>query len=163
MRTLIGTLLLAATYCLALASADPWDVGIGLVLGFLILRGFRSFIFPEEGPAGSKLLRSLVHLPRLIVAVFVDIVRGTVDVAQAVLSLRLPERDGFVSIPIGPRSEEGVDFSGFLNTLSPGSVYIGTDTDANSWVIHALDTEDEQQVVADAQDFYEHYQRPVLP
>ncbi len=87
MRTLIGTLLLAATYCLALASADPWDVGIGLVLGFLILRGFRSFIFPEQGPAGSNLLRSLVHLPRLIVAVFVDIVRGTVDVAQAVLSL----------------------------------------------------------------------------
>jgi multisubunit Na+/H+ antiporter MnhE subunit len=57
----------------------------------------------------------------------------------------------------------GVDFSGFLNTLSPGSVYIGVDTDANSWVIHALDAEDSQEVATEAQEFYERYQRPVLP
>jgi multisubunit Na+/H+ antiporter MnhE subunit len=75
----------------------------------------------------------------------------------------LPEYDGFVSIPVGPRSEKGVDFSGFLNTLSPGSVYIGIDTDANSWVVHALDAEDAQQIATEAQEFYEQYQRPVLP
>lgn len=163
MRTLVGTVLLAVTYCLALASADPWDIGMGLVLGFLVLRGFRSFIFPEPAPAGSNLLTSLLHLPRLIIALFVEIVRGTVNVAQAILSPTLPETDGFVSIPVGARSEEGTDFSGFLNTLSPGSVYIGIDTDANSWVIHALDAENPQQVTADAQAFYEQYQRPVLP
>ena len=163
MRTLLGTMLLAATYCLALASANPWDIGMGLVLGFLVLRGFRSFVFPEPAPAAGSLLSSLLHLPRLIIAVFVEIVRGTVNVARAVLSPRLPQDDGFVSIPVGARSEEGVDFSGFLNTLSPGSVYIGIDTDANSWVIHALDAEDAQQVAAEAQAFYEQYQRPVLP
>jgi multicomponent Na+:H+ antiporter subunit E len=163
MRTLIGTALLAVTYCLAMASTDPWDIGMGLVLGFLVLRGFRTFIFPEPSPAGSSLLRSLVHMPRLIIAVFVDVVRGTVSVARAVLSPQLPANDGFVSIPVGTRSEEGVDFSGFLNTLSPGSVYIGVDTDANSWVIHALDVEDGQKVASDAQAFYEQYQRPVLP
>ena len=163
MRTLVGTLLLAVTYCLALASANPWDIAIGLVLGFLVLRGFRTFIFPEPAPAGSNLLRSLVHLPRLIIAVFVEIVGGTVKVARAILSPQLPANDGLVSIPVGSRSAEGVDFSGFLNTLSPGSVYIGVDTDANSWVIHALEAEDEQQVAAEAQAFYEQYQRPVLP
>jgi multisubunit Na+/H+ antiporter MnhE subunit len=163
MRTLIGTLLLATTYCLALGSTDPWDIGLGLVLGYLVLRGFRSFIFPEPAPAGSNLLRSLVYLPRLIVAEFVEIVRGTWNVARAVLSPQLPETHGFVSIPVGSRTEEGVDFSGFLNTLSPGSVYLGVDTDANSWVIHALDADDAQQVAADAQAFYEKYQRPVLP
>ena len=163
MRTLVGTVLLAVTYCLALASANPWDIGIGLVLGFLVLRGFRAFIFPEPAPAGSSLLRSLVHLPRLVIALFVEIVRGTVTVARVTLSRQLPETDGFVSIPVGSRSEEGVDFSGFLNTLSPGSVYIGVDTDANSWVIHALEAGDEQNVAAEAQAFYEQYQRPVLP
>lgn len=163
MRTLIGTILLAVTYCLALASADPWDIGLGLVLGFLVLRGFRRFIFPEPSPAESNVLRSLLHLPRLMIAEFVEIVRGTVNVARAVLSPRLPDTHGFVSIPVGPRSEKGVDFSGFLNTLSPGSVYIGLDTDANSWVIHALDAEDAQEVAADAQAFYEKYQKPVLP
>jgi multisubunit Na+/H+ antiporter MnhE subunit len=163
MRTFIGTVLLAATYCLALASTDPWDVGLGLVLGFLVQRGFRSFIFPEPSPAGRNVLRSLLYLPRLILAEFIEIVRGTWNVARVVLSPQLPENHGFVSIPVGARSEKGVDFSGFLNTLSPGSVYIGIDTDANSWVIHALDVEDGQKVAADAQAFYEKYQRPVLP
>ncbi len=163
MRTLIGTVLLAVIYCLALASADPWDIGLGLILGFLVLRGFRTFIFPEPSPAAGNLLSSLVHLPRLVIAVFVDIVRGTVNVARAVLSPQLPQNHGFVSIPVGSRSEKGVEFSGFLNTLSPGSVYIGIDTDANSWVIHALDAESGQQIAADAQEFYEKSQRPVLP
>jgi multisubunit Na+/H+ antiporter MnhE subunit len=163
MRTLLGTVLLAVTYCLALASADPWDIGMGLVLGFLVLRGFRTFIFPEPAPDPSSLLNSLVHLPRLVIAVSAEIVRGTVNVARAVLSPQLPENHGFVSIPVGSRTEEGVDFSGFLNTLSPGSVYIGIDTDANSWVIHSLDAEDAQEVAAEAQAFYEQYQRPVLP
>jgi multicomponent Na+:H+ antiporter subunit E len=163
MRTLIGTVLLAVTYCLALASADPWDIGMGLVLGLLVLRGFRTFIFPEPSPAARNVLSSLVRLPRLIIAVFVEIVRGTVNVARAVLAPKLPENHGFVSIPVGPRSEKGIEFSGFLNTLSPGSVYIGIDTDANSWVIHALEAEDAQQVAAHAQAFYEQYQRPVLP
>jgi multisubunit Na+/H+ antiporter MnhE subunit len=163
MRTLIGTVLLAVIYCLALASADPWDIGAGMVLAFLVLRGFRAFIFSEPSPSESNVVSSLLHLPRLMIAVFVEIVRGTVNVARAVLAPRLPESDGFVSIPVGARSEMGVDFSGFLNTLSPGSVYIGLDTDANSWVIHALDAEDAQQVAAEAQDLYERYQRPVLP
>ena len=163
MRTLVGTLLLAATYCLALASTSPWDIGLGVILGFLVLRGFRSFIFPEPLPEGSNVLRSLLYLPRLITAEFVEIVRGTWNVASAVLSPRLPETHGFVSIPVGSRTDKGVDFSGFLNTLSPGSVYIGIDTDANSWVIHAMDAENPQEVAADAQAFYEKYQRPVLP
>jgi hypothetical protein len=47
MRTLIGTVLLAVTYCLALASADPWDIGLGLALGFLVLRGLRTLNLPE--------------------------------------------------------------------------------------------------------------------
>lgn len=163
MRTLIGTVLLALTYCLALASADPWDIGMGLVLGYLVLRGFRSFIFPTSAPPAVALLSSIVHMPRLIFAVFLDIVRGTVNVARAVLSPQLPDDGGFVSIPVGFRSEEGVDFSGFLNTLSPGSVYLGIDTDADSWVIHAMDAQNGENVAADAQEFYEKYQRPVLP
>ncbi|MCA9877650.1 MAG: Na+/H+ antiporter subunit E, partial [Thermomicrobiales bacterium] len=101
MRTLVGTLLLAATYCLALASANPWDIGLGLLLGFLLLRGFHAFIFPNPALGGGEVMRRLIHLPRLILAVFVEIVRGTLTVAKAVLSPHLPEDRGFVSIPVG--------------------------------------------------------------
>ncbi len=62
---------------ISLASADPWDIGLGLVLGFLVLRGFRTFVFPEPSPAGSNVLRSLVFLPRLIIAEFVEYLEKT--------------------------------------------------------------------------------------
>jgi multisubunit Na+/H+ antiporter MnhE subunit len=163
MRTLLGTLMLAATYCLTLASADPWDIGAGILLGYLVLRGFRGFIFNEPGATPGEVARRVVYLPRLVVATFAEIVRGTIVVARAVLSPHVPEKQGFVSIPIGRRTEDGVIFSGLLLTLSPGSVYIGVDRAADSWVIHSMDTSDEAVVVADAQNFYEKYQRPVLP
>lgn len=163
MRMLLGTLILAATYCLTLASADPWDIGAGLLLGFLVLYVFRGFIFAEPALARGEVIRRIVHLPRLIVATFVEIVRGTIIVARAVLSPGTPERQGFVSIPVGRRTEDGVIFSGLLLTLSPGSVYIGVDRQADSWVIHSMDTTDQAEVVAEAQHFYEEYQRPVLP
>lgn len=163
MRTLLGVIMLAATYCLALASADPWDIGMGLLLGFLVLRGFRNFIFVRPALPAGEFVRRLAHLPRLMLVVAVEIVRGTYIVAKTVLSRRRPEDRGFVSIPIGARSDEGVIFSGFLNTLSPGSVYIGVDDDANSWVIHAMDTTGAEQIADEAQHVYEKYQRPVLP
>ncbi|MFT4038565.1 MAG: Na+/H+ antiporter subunit E [Thermomicrobiales bacterium] len=163
MRTLLGMILMAATYCLALASADPWDIGMGLLLGFLVLHGFRRFIFVRPALPAGELARRLAHLPRLMVVVAVEIVRGTWIVAKTILSRTHPEDRGFVSIPIGARTDEGVIFSGFLNTLSPGSVYIGVDDDANSWVIHAMDTSDAEQIAEEAQQFYDNYQRPVLP
>jgi multicomponent Na+:H+ antiporter subunit E len=163
MRMLLGTLTLAATYCLTIASADPWDIGAGLLLGFLVLYVYRGFIFSEPEIAPGEVIRRIVHLPRLILVTFVEIVRGTVIVARAVLSPGAPEKQGFVSIPVGRRTEDGVIFSGLLLTLSPGSVYIGIDQQADSWVIHSIDTSDESVVVADAQHFYEKYQRPVLP
>lgn len=163
MRTLLGTLMLAATYCLTLASADPWDIGAGLLLGFVVLHVFRTFIFAEAALDRGDVIRRIVHLPQLTLATFLEIVRGTIIVARAVLSPGAPERQGFVTIPVGRRTEDGVIFSGFLLTLSPGSIYISAKPEADSWVIHTMDSSDEAVVVADAQHFYEKYQQQVIP
>jgi multisubunit Na+/H+ antiporter MnhE subunit len=68
-----------------------------------------------------------------------------------------------VAIPNADRTPSGVIISGYLNTLSPGSVLIHPDPDAETWTIHALDVSDPQAVIENAQEFYERYQRPVWP
>ncbi len=163
MRYLVAICALAGIYALALASADPWDLWLGAVLGTTLVFGFRSFLFTKEEIPGIDLFRRLAQLPALAAATTAEIARGTVMVARAVLSPELPRHDGFVVIPDGERTATGVVVSGLLNTLSPGSVLIDIDPDVGSWTIHALDTTDAPGIVEDAQRFYERYQRPVWP
>ena len=154
---------LAAIYALALGSADPWDLGLGAVLGLAVALTFRAFLFPVTEGASAPMLRRVAGVPALVLATVVDIVRGTLQVARAVLSPSPPREAGFVEIPIGARTPMGLTVSGLLNTLSPGSVLVDVDPMAGTWTIHDLDASDEQGVVDDAQRFYERYQRPVWP
>ena len=163
MRIAFGAVMLAVVYALALASANPWDLALGVTLGLAALLTFRQFLLAEPAEPAFDVVKRAVHLPRLIFATAAEIVRGTVQVARAVLSPRMPDRAGFVTIPDGNRSPSGVVLSGLLNTISPGSVLIELHPDSRNWTIHALDASDEQLVIDQAQEFYERYQRPVWP
>lgn len=163
MRYLVGACALAVIFLLALASTDPWDFAIGAVLGCAVLVGFRDFIFSQPGISAGEFLRRAIHVPRLIVATAFDIAKGTVAVTRVVLSPQLPQRDGFVAIPDGGRTASGVAISGLINTLSPGSVLIDTDPEADTWTIHAMDISNAPELIEEAQKFYERYQRPVWP
>lgn len=162
-RIVFATVALAAIYALALASANPWDLGIGAVLGFGLLVAFRGFILPETGIPARLALRRAAHVPALILAAGVDVVRGTVQVARAVLSPSPPHEAGFVVIPQGERTDTGVAISGLLDTLSPGSVLIDIDLEDRTWTMHALDASDKSAVRTHVEKFYQRYQRPVWP
>lgn len=163
MRIFLATTALMLIYALALASANPWDLAIGALLGLGLLRMFHEFLLPEPGASVAATVTRAIHLPKLIAATGADIVRGTVQVARIVLSPAPPNLSGFVEIPNDSRTETGVVVSGLLNTLSPGSVLISVDPDTESWTIHALDASDPEAVIEDAQDFYHRSQRPVWP
>lgn len=163
MRIAFGAMMLSIVYCLALASSNPWDLALGVILGLAVLLTFRAFLLAEPAAPASEAVKRAIHLPRLIVATAAEIVSGTVQVAGAVLSPRIPDRAGFVTIPDANRTSSGVVISGLLNTLSPGSVLIEVHPDPGSWTIHALDASDEQKVIEQAQEFYERFQRPVWP
>jgi multisubunit Na+/H+ antiporter MnhE subunit len=152
-----------AVYALALASLNPWDIALGALLGLVVLTIFRDFLFPQPDSAGITWLRKVLGVPALIVATFIEIVKGTIHVASVVLSPARSWRAGFVDIPIGERSPSGVMVNGLLNTLSPGSVFIDVDPPAGTWRIHAIDATDPDQVRADVQRLYESYQWPVWP
>lgn len=163
MRFLLGACALAVIFVLALASVEPWDFGIGVLLGCAVMVGFRGFLFAGPGISAGEFLRRARHVPRLIVAIAVDIAKGTISVTQVVLAPNLPQHDGFVAIPDGRRTESGLAISGLINTLSPGSVLIDTDPEEDTWTIHALDISNAPALIDEAQEFYERYQRPVWP
>jgi multisubunit Na+/H+ antiporter MnhE subunit len=163
MRIAFATATMAIVYLVVLASTDPWDIAAGILLGLGVLLLFRDFLF--QGPSMSlrDFVSRAIHFPRLVVAEAAAIIRGTVTVTRAVIAWHPPEHAGFVEIPIGERTPTGVIVSAWLNTLSPGSVFIGTDPEATYWAIHVLDAPDKEAIREEAQQFYELYQRPVWP
>jgi multisubunit Na+/H+ antiporter MnhE subunit len=163
MRVAIATAALTAVYALALASANPWDLATGAILGFAVLAMFRDFIFAPRTYAIGDVVRRVARFPALVGAIFLDIVRGTVDVGRAVLSPLSPSAAGFVKLPIGERTDEGVVISGLLDTLSPGSVLIDIDPEERTWTIHALDVSDPEAVRENAERLYQRFQRPIWP
>lgn len=154
---------LTAVYALALASADPWDVALGAIFGAGITFAFRRFLFVSAPLSLTEAFRRAVHLPKLLFATAVNIVRGTVAVVRLSLGPLPPTGVGFVTIPDGERTASGVIVSGLLDTLSPGSVFIEQDAQARTWTIHAIDASDEEATAETLQRFYKQFQRPVWP
>jgi multisubunit Na+/H+ antiporter MnhE subunit len=162
-RAILTITALAVVYSLALASADVWDLSFGVVLGASVYFMFRQFLFVTPPISVRTLLSRFAHAPILIAATGVNIVRGTVAVIRVSLRPLPPGNVGFITIPDGERTSSGVDVSGLLDTLSPGSVLIDQDATARTWTIHALDASDEEGIRRAAQQFYDDYQRPVWP
>lgn len=163
MSMMLGTALLTLVYCLALASANPWDIGLGAVFGFSILFMFRGFLFLEPATSPGSVLSRVIHFPALAAATMIDIMRGTIDVAKIVLSPKIVSRGGLVEIPDGGRTTSGVIVNGLINTMSPGSVLIDIDPESLDWTIHVVDASHPEEVIANQQSFYERFQRPIWP
>ena len=164
MTRIVGVVIaLAGVYALTLASADPWDLVAGAILGGLIVSAFHRFLFPLPAISPGEVVRRAVFVPPLIAAAVVNVIAGTVAVARVVLSPQGPRKAGFVTIPWGERTETGLAVSAWLDTLSPGSVFIGSDDEARTWTIHLLDASDPDAVRADLERFYQRFQRPVVP
>ena len=162
-RFVVATAGLTGVYALALASADPWDLGIGALLAACVLLVFGRYILQGESLPVAVMASRAVRFPRLAVATFANIVRGTVQVSRAVLGVSSPRNAGFMHIPQGDRTDSGVVISGLLDTLSPGTVLIDIDPVHRTWTIHALEAGDEAALRAEIARFYTRFQRPVWP
>lgn len=165
----IAVVVLLAIYLLTLGSLAPGDVAIGLVLAIAMELGWRRRVLrggvvgDPTTPPGVPLPQALLALPRLVFAVLVEITRGTWEVAKFSLGIREPVDEGIVEIELEGISEEGVAAWAFISTISPGELVLDVDEERGVLVIHALDAADPDAIRARHHDFYERYQRKVLP
>ena len=158
---MLRALLLVGVWLLVLASGDPVDV----VLGVLVAAAVSFVPRPGERVAGGDVpvARRLAAFPRLEAAVLWEVARGTWDVALRVVHLRGLERPGFVEVPIGERTDVGVAVSALATTLSPGTVLVDVDHERGVMLLHVIDASDSQAVRDEHRRFYERAQRGVFP
>lgn len=151
--------LLSIVWLLALGSLSFGDVLIGVLLsvGLLEVTGYRR----TRVMAGS-VARRIVAFGPFLIAVFRDIVVGTWEVALVVFGLR-EVQPGYVEVPIGERTTNGVAVTAMLVTLAPGSVLINVDWERRIMLYHMLDATSPDKVAATIDKFYEQYQRAVFP
>lgn len=165
----LAVVVLLAIYLLTLGSLAWGDVAIGLPLAVVMELGWRrralrgGAVADPETPPGVPLHRALLALPRLVLAVIVEITRGTWQVAKYSLGIREPIHEGTVEIELKGISEEGVAAWAFISTISPGELVLDVDEARGVLVIHALDASDPDAIRRRHHDFYERYQRKVIP
>ena len=140
-RLVTATAALTLVYAFALASFHPWDLAFGALLAGTLVWTSRRFVFgPAENraPRPSLLARVLAFFPFAGV-VFIDILKGTLEVTLVTLHLRRLVKPGIVTTPIGERSPLGVA------------------------LVHLLDARDPEAFRRRQADFYRRYQSRVFP
>ena len=162
-RFLIALAALTLIYLLMLASIDPWDVFLGVLLGIVLLGATRNFVFGGRfAPIPGLARRIFAFLPFAAATVW-DILRGTWRVALVVLHLRPLRRPGIVAIPIGERTPLGVAVFALVTGLSPGAFLVDVDEVDRTMLIHVLDATDPDVIRDEHEAFYQRFQRHVFP
>lgn len=151
---------LVALVYLATVGASAADAAVALVIGALLAladplaHGFS---------AVRRLPRRVVQAPRLVGAVFLEMVRGTVLMTKVVVGVRSWRRAGLVDVPLDERTEAGATLSGLIVTVAPGTLLVDIDWRSERMIVHTMDASDPDGVRASIQRMYHRYQKPVLP
>jgi multicomponent Na+:H+ antiporter subunit E len=162
-RFLVSLVLLTLVYALVLDSLKPWDLVSGALVSAMLLVLFRRFLFGgRSAPVPGLPGRMVAFLP-FALAVIVNIMKGTWQVALISLHLRPLRHPGIVAVPIEDRTPVGVAVSALATTLSPGTYLVDVDWEQGVMLLHVIDASDPDAIREDQQDFYRRYQRRVFP
>lgn len=160
-RTLLALSLLTLVYAMVLASFHPFDLLFGATLSGALIYAFRPFVFGGRPDPLPGLLGRFLWLFPFVWAVFLDVVKGTWEVALVTLHLRPLVSPGIVKVPVGERTPTGVAVSALVTTLSPGAFLI--EANEECMLLHLIDASDPDAVRETHEEFYRRYQRKVFP
>lgn len=163
MSRVLAVATLTVVYLLMLDSVDPLDVAAGLVISGTVIGLLGRFLFQGPALAAAELAARIVRFPRFAVAIVMEIVAGTWQVALVVMGIRPLAKPGIIAVPIGDRSPTGVAATTLAITLSPGELLVDIDAERGVMLIHVLDAADPDAVRERYAEFYERFQRGVFP
>lgn len=143
------TLALALIWLLLVNSLAFGHVVLGLLLGWVIPLFTRRF-WPD-----TVTIRNPVTLVRFIAVVMYDIVVANVSVARLILGRPERLRPAFVVVPLALRSELAISLLANTISLTPGTVSSRLSPDRRSLLVHALDVDDRDALIASIKQRYE--------
>ncbi len=149
--TIIGLVL---TYALTLASFAWEDLLTGTILASLLLAIYHRHVMPPPRPKSGYVLHILANVPRLIVLVLLDVLRGTWQVLAIVVGIRPLAHPGVLKIPLANHGRSGVAIVAFLVTLSPGSFVVAIDWEERIMLVHFIDTSNPDKIRDHVERYY---------
>ncbi|RBI59711.1 cation transporter [halophilic archaeon] len=118
---------------------------IGLTVGMPIAFTFRRFYTPE-----TNIVRNLRVSPYVLLytAVFIkDLVRSNFDVAYRALLPSMPMEPGVIVLPLRVQTDGAITTIANSITLTPGTLTMDYDEEANALYVHSIDARDVQTVI----------------
>lgn len=123
---------------------------LGVALGAVIARLSAPF-WPDR-----SMIRKPGAIGRYLAVVLKDILVSNVDVAKLVLFRRGDTlRSQFVMVPLDIRSPEAIATLAGTITLTPGTLSADVSADGRALLVHCLETDDPDAVVAAIKERYE--------
>jgi multisubunit Na+/H+ antiporter MnhE subunit len=157
-RIVIQALALMGIYLLVMTSAKPADAAAGLLLGLVLAVALRPRL-PGRTPATPG-LRALLALGPVLARTVGEMALGSWRTAR--FCLRGTGQPGFVEIPRGERSRQGVAFWGVLTGEAPDEVPVDVDEERRVLIVHLVDAGDPEGVRERHRRAYERAQRKVV-
>jgi len=122
---------------------------LGAILAVLLPLGTRPF-WPNV-----PRIRNLPRLVGFVVVVLTDIILANVSVAIKVLGPLKSLRPGFVELPLDVEDDFAIALLASTISLTPGTVSADVSPDRKTLLIHALDVDDVEGMVAEIKQRYE--------
>lgn len=132
-----------------------WD---SLAPGQLLLAAILAVAIPLTigGMRGEPMrLRSPGSVLRLLWRVAIDILRGSIDVSQAILGRRSKINPGFVWIRLDVTHDHAIAALAGIITLTPGTLSAELTEDRSHLLVHALDMEEAEALAHTIKARYE--------
>jgi multicomponent K+:H+ antiporter subunit E len=123
---------------------------LGIVIGIAVPK-FTSPYWP-----GRPRIRNVPMIVSFIAVVLWDIVVSNVIVARLVLFRRSEGlRSRFITVPLDLKTPEAISLLAGTITMTPGTVSADLSADSRSLLVHCLETDDPDDVVAGIKNRYE--------
>lgn len=135
-----------------LLMSDSFTVGefvLGLVLG-VVIPLFAARLDREFARIGT-----LRPLPKLVAVTLWDILMSNIEVAVQVLGRESKLHPGFIWIPLDIANIHGIAALTSMITLTPGTVSAALSDDRKYLLVHVLNLQDEQKLIAEIKRRYE--------
>jgi multicomponent K+:H+ antiporter subunit E len=135
-----------------LLMSDSFTVGefvLGLVLG-VVIPLFAARLDREFARIGT-----LRPLPKLVAVTLWDILMSNIEVAAQVLGRESKLHPGFIWIPLDIANIHGIAALTSMITLTPGTVSAALSDDRKYLLVHVLNLQDEQKLIAEIKRRYE--------
>jgi len=149
----VFSMFLFVAWLLLAAELSAAHILLALILAWVIPYLCRSFLY------GIPPLRNPLAAVRLLLLVTYDIVLANIAVARLILGPSERLRPTFVEVPLALTQPMSISLLASIITMTPGTVSADLSEGNRTLLVHALDCDDPQSLVAEIKQRYE---KPLL-